>query len=231
MVGSRSRFAAACFIVLAVLPFILQTGCGRSSPPAAAVAITADLQDITADYNRATNLLGVGEWSKPVTDQTGYTLRGRLLVFNPPVYLNGGAPYHGSPPVYVELQNLTRGAARPVGVYVAADDGFEGKLLDSRGNPPTNMLVFAYSGVLRAATQCWVILPEGASARASLDDDRPGGLDSYHGYMRSSVIPPGKAFFLSGNFSPPTNHPVPPEVHLWRGKLNLPPVKISGDQL
>jgi hypothetical protein len=38
---------------------------------------------------------------------------------------------------------------------------------------------------------------------------------------------PGNAYFLSGTFSPPTNHPSPPGCHVWGGMLKLPPVKIS----
>ena len=33
-------------------------------------------------------------------------------------------------------------------------------------------------------------------------------------------------YYLSGTFSPPTNHPSPLNYHVWQGTLNLPRVKI-----
>src|SRR5262249_45820356 len=103
----------------------------------------SDLRDVTGDAGRSTNLLGVGEWSQPVTDSAGYTLRGRLLLFqqshsmetfpnSPPT------EYWRSPPVYLELQNLSPRKAKSLGVYFALQDGLVFQVRDGNGRSPTN---------------------------------------------------------------------------------------------
>ena len=56
-----------------------------------------------------TNILAAGDWSKPVGDFIGYTLRGRLLLCNSPK--NGGGA------VYVELQECSGAAGVDMEVY------------------------------------------------------------------------------------------------------------------
>src|SRR5882724_7796262 len=60
-----------------------QTGISPS-----AISNDPELSTLTADMGRSTNVIAVGEWSKPVKDAEGYVLRGRLLLFDTAHYSN-----------------------------------------------------------------------------------------------------------------------------------------------
>src|ERR1035441_102760 len=56
-----------------------------------------------------TNVLAAGDWSKPVGDFVGYTLRGRLILCD--------SPKNGDAAIYVELQECSRAAGVDMDVY------------------------------------------------------------------------------------------------------------------
>ena len=239
MVGFRFSSKAWSLLIPLLFSALLDAGYGQiiakggnSSP---------ELTNVSADMGRSTNLVGVGEWSKPVTDTAGYTLRGRLLIFDTPHFTNQPGPasaqtvWWGNAPVMLELENLTPGQAKPVGVYFALGDGFEGGLKDAAGKPVTNNNLMFFSGPISPYTrQSWLTIPADSSVRVRVDPSL-GGFSPRRDWLTlelsmgerwtiSSNSPP---YFFSGNFSPPTSHPTPPGMHVWDGFLQLPPVKLQ----
>ena len=206
-------------------------------------AITNDpeLNTSSADMGRSTNVIVVGDWSKPVKDADGYVLRGRLILYDMPHYTNqfpGAATteYWGNAPLFLELQNLSPRMDKSLGVYFALGDGLECELLDSRGGHVTNSLFVFFSGSLRPWFRSyWITVPLDGSVRLRADPQtgghspKAGGLEIELSQSQRWIIPAGdtSAYYLSGNFSPPTNHPAPPGSHVWRGKLILPPMRIT----
>jgi hypothetical protein len=213
-----------------------QTGISRST-----ITNDPELNTLTADMGRSTNVIAVGEWSEPVKDAEGYVLRGRLLLFDPPHYTNqhpAGASQElwGRAPVFLELENLSPPTKKSLAVYFAMGDGLECEMRDLRGNLLAfESGMFAFSGSIRPFTrQYWVMIPSDGSVRLHADpqgiisSQKPKGLEINFGMSPGWLIPAGdtNAYYLSGNFSPPTNHPAPPGSHAWQGKLLLPPMKI-----
>jgi hypothetical protein len=208
-------------------------GQGGSVPP--------ELTNVSADMGRSTNLVGVGEWSKPVTDAAGYTLRGRLLVFDTPHYTdnsgqsNTPTEWWGNAPVMLELENPTPGEAKPVGVYFALGDGFEGEMKDAAGKPATNNpQMYSFGPASPYARQSWITVPPDSAVRFRVDPSL-GGFSPRRDWLtielsmgeRWTIQTNSPPFFFSGTFSPPTNHPTPPGLHLWQGLLKLPAVKLQ----
>src|SRR5215510_1109971 len=95
-----------------------------------------------------TNFVSVGEWSKPVSDYYGYTLRGRLLLCQVPWRGPASTPDIG---VYLDLEEVSDFAVAPVEVLcdllaTNRSDGLlcELRYADSRAVPEGG----AYSGGL-----------------------------------------------------------------------------------
>ena len=209
-------------------------GCGsRDHSPDSGVN-APELRGLTADGGRSTNLLAVSGWSKPVTDPAGYTLRGRLLLFDTPHYLDNSGEWWGNAPVYVELQNLSPRTDKALAVYFAIGDGLEYELRDEHGKPLPRIPRVWIVGFQNPRTrQNWVTVPFDGSVRLRADpvlggfSPKPNGLDiELSTDDRWMVTPTNSACFLSGNFSPPVNHPTPPDSHVWQGKLELPAMRI-----
>jgi hypothetical protein len=215
------------------------SSCSRgnnSSNPA--TADFPELARLTADMNRSIGIIAVGDWSQPVQDAAGYTLRGRLLVFDMPHY---GDPsdvsreWWGNAPVFLELQNLTSRRDLDLAVYFALGDGLECELRDAGGKPTATTPMWFVSGPVRPwIRQQWVTVPFDGSVRLRADPQRGGFNPKPNGLIiqmsmqtRWTILAGTNDQYLSGNFSPPTNHPAPPGSHVWRGTLRLPPAIIS----
>ena len=205
------------------------------------IANDPELNTLTADMGRSTNVIAVGDWSKPVKDADGYVLRGRLLLFDTPHFTNefpgaSATEYWGNAPLFLELENLSPRCNKSLAVFFALQDGLECDLRDSRGRQVTNSLSLGFFGSSSPWFRSfWATVPLDGSVRLRADPQmgghgpKAGHLEIELSQSQRWIIPAGDpgAYYLYGNFSPPANHPAPPGSHAWQGKLMLPPMKIT----
>ena len=185
-----------------------------------------------------TNLIAAGDWSETVRDGEGFSgglfaLRGRLLVYDDS---SSNALNHAR--VYLELQHVHVSNSAwdpPVGVYFefATNNDLHFDLRDKFGKTVPEVPVATWGPV---PDPYWVTLPYESTLRLRVDmllgpDSKPNGLEIL---VPSGcwIIRPNASddFFLSATFTAPQGHPSPlsPQYyHVWKGALNLPPVKIS----
>lgn len=183
-----------------------------------------------------TNVLAVGDWSEPVRDSDGHTLRGRLLVYGAQGQNNLG--FYGHARVYLELQHPhISGWYNPMEIFYSIRDlHFEMRDGFDKPIPQENVSI-------RGPTllPCWVTLPCDSTVRLRADEallgsqSKPEGLEILV-HSGCWLIPPVATndFFFSATFSPTTNHTSfisrlakpDPQYHLWQGTLKLPKVKI-----
>ena len=175
-----------------------------------------------------TNVIATGDWSEAVSDSDGYALRGRLLVYD-----EQSAPNHAR--VYLELQHVFKGPGwwdGPLEIYfdIGRSDDLHFEMRDKLDQPVPQFPV-----VIRGPTpsSCWVTLPCDSTVRLRADiytlgpPEKPDGLEIL---VRGGcwLIRPNATndFFLSGSFTPSTDHPSSLKYHVWRGTLKLPKAKI-----
>jgi hypothetical protein len=174
----------------------------------------------------------VGEWSEPVRDADGHTLRGRLVVCD-------DRPANGSnhARVYLELEHS--GSASPMEVYHDIEGtALNLELRDGHDQPVPRKLVAVRRPMLPA---CWVTLPCDSTVRLRSDlyatslTPNPDGLLFLLGsgtWVIPTSVPadaagkPAAEFYLSGTFTPAADHPSALKYHIWQGTLKLPKVKI-----
>lgn len=176
-------------------------------------------------------VIGVGEWSEPVSDGDGYTLRGRLVVCD-----DRPASASGHARVYLELEHVFKGAwTSALEVY----HDIQGTALNLELRDGHDQPVPRKPMAIRAPSlpPTWVTLPCDATARLRADlchlstNPKPDGLQVLTG-SGNWIIPanaPANAaaeFYLSGTFTPPADHPSALKYHVWQGTLKLPKVKI-----
>jgi hypothetical protein len=77
-----------------------------------------------------TNIVAVGDWSEPVSDPAGYTLRGRLLVYDAEYYST--AKMWGYARVYLELQHTQPRKGDSTVVYRLRSNGEIYPLMQTR---------------------------------------------------------------------------------------------------
>jgi hypothetical protein len=166
----------------------------------------------------------VGEWSEPVGDGDGHTLRGRLVVCDD---RPANASNHAR--VYLELEH--GGSALPMEVYHDIEStALNLELRDGHDQLAPRKLVAVRRPSL---PPCWVTLPCDSTVRLRSDlyavslTPKPDGLLLMLG-SGTWVIPTNAAgeFYLSGTFTPPADHPSALKYHIWQGTLKLPKVKI-----
>lgn len=176
-----------------------------------------------------TNVVAIGNWSEPVTDEDGYTLRGRLLIYDAE-YISRSKMW-GHARIYLELQQpLTLVWYSPAEVYFDVAHSLHFEMRDG-----LNKRIIPESPPLGSFTPnpCWVTVPCDSILRLRADPgwgtaSKPNGLSILVQPHDLWNIRPGSAndYFLSATFSPKTNHPSALGYHVWQGTLELPRVKL-----
>ena len=173
-----------------------------------------------------TNSIAIGNWSETVADKDGYLLRGRLLVYDAEGLNKYGIWQFAR--VYMELQHVgVRGF--PMEFYVDDMKCLNFELHDALGRPAPGYWAFTSRTVPEPFT---VTLPGDSILRLRVDRElgstkKPDGLMIGVNGGDWAIRPDAtNDYFLSATFSPPTNHIVSGNNHLWRGMLKLPGLKI-----
>jgi hypothetical protein len=193
-----------------------------------AIALFLLLPSVGCGFRQTdTNVIAVGAWSEPVSDSDGRTLRGRLLVYD-----EQSAPNHAR--IYLELQHVFKSAwSNPLEIYfdIGLSNDLHFEMRDQLDQPVPRFPVRIRGP---APSPCWVTLSCDSTVRLRADTytlgppSKPDGLEIL---VRGGcwLIGPNATndFFLSGSFTPSTDHPSPLQYHVWRGTLKLPKVKVS----
>ena len=182
---------------------------------------------ITAEQPHAV-VTSAGEWSEPVSDGDGHTLRGRLVICDDRM---ASGSNHAR--VYLELEHAIKGGfTSPIEVYydINGSSTLNLELHDGR-----DQLVPQKPMSMRGPTlpACWVTLPCDATVRLRSDlyayslTPNPDGLLLMLG-SGTWIIPTSATgeFYLSGTFTPPADHPSALKYDIWHGTLKLPKVKV-----
>jgi hypothetical protein len=177
-----------------------------------------------------TNVVAIGDWSEPVSDHAGYTLRGRLLIYDAEFYSR--IKMWGHARIYLELQHICADVWRnPTEICFRMSAGLHFEMRDGLDKPIRykSPPIDAYVN----ANPYWVTLPCESTVRVRADpglcsdSTKPDGLSILVGPDCLWDIRPGATndYYLSATFTPVTNHPSSLNYHVWQGTLNLPKVK------
>ena len=189
-----------------------------------------------------TDIIAAGDWSKPVADSLGYTLRDRLLLCD--------SPKNNDASVYLELQECASNWGGCLDVYCNMKPTVAlGGHPDAQGREHIEKAATVWE--LRGASDklvpesggefsggapgaAWIVLPCDSTVR--LRASVYGGGRSKDGSLcifflsNRWVIPANStnSYYLSCTFTvePPTNHVALPEHHVWQGTLTLPKMKM-----
>ena len=179
-------------------------------------------------------VLAVGEWSKPVKDDRGYAIRGRLVLCEKP-----SGDKLCETPLYIELQDASEFIGGDLRLYCAmgrhdfraeAKEGLACELKDEAGRVVESQSFPFGGGVPKSQ---WISLPSDSTIRLRATP---------FGIRRESAITlcphlgsqwvigqdDAKAYFLSGTFTiaPPKDAEESTTEHVWRGTIDLPAMKI-----
>lgn len=178
--------------------------------------------------------IAVGEWSKPVTDNRGAALRGRLVLAE-----KKRGDDRREVAVYIELQDASQAVGRSMQLF--CDLGrhdfrpeYKGGLrceMHDKDKRPVAGTGFPFSGAVPASQ--WMTLPSDGTIRLRAS---PFGI---HRQKALAIAPQldklwvigeddPNEYFLSGAFTiDPANDRNPPsDEHVWRGTIVLPGVRI-----
>ena len=183
----------------------------------------------------APEVIAAGEWSKPVADNRGTALRGRLVLGEKVV-----GPERREVAVYVELQDASEAIGSPIRVFCDLGrhdfrpeyrNGLHCELRDKHGKPVRSEPI-AFGGAVPLSE--WVSLPPDATIRlrsSPFGIHRPGARAICPHLDVLWVIPDNDPdeYQLRGTFTviPPTEDP-PVDARSWRGTLELPPLRVTG---
>lgn len=204
----------------------------------ALIAILVTAYGSPAQGKDGPEILAAGAWSKPVADSRGYALRGRLVVG-----LKPRSDGRRETPVYVELQDASDFIGGPMLLYceMGRHDfrpeykrGLQCELLD-KDDKPVKSTPFPFGGAVPQSQ--WVSLPIDGTIRLRAT---PFGIHREKGIALAPhlaslwVIGEDDAgeYSLSGTFGiDPADDITPPSKdHVWRGRIELPPVKVTSRQ-
>lgn len=179
-------------------------------------------------------VIAEGEWSKPVADNRGRALRGRLVLGEQRI-----SAERREIVVYVELQDASKAIGNTMRLFcdMGRHDfrpeykgGLRCELRDKDGKPvKSTPFPFGGGGVPKSE---WVNLPPDATIRLRATPfgiHRPGAMAICPDLATLWVIGDDDAneYGLSGTFTidPPADGAAG-EEHVWRGTIELPAVKI-----
>jgi hypothetical protein len=112
-----------------------------------------------------TNAIATGDWSKPVIASRGYTLRGRLLIYEGEGQYPSGVWAHRR--VYLELQQVTKsGLRQPIEVYFDLHHSLHFEMRDS-SDKPTRLAGLGTAGPF--PRPYWIVLPYDSTVRLRAD--------------------------------------------------------------
>jgi hypothetical protein len=177
-----------------------------------------------------TNVLALGNWSGPVSNEYGCKLRGRLAMCAYPDHR--GHANRVDLGVYVELQEYSDSLHGDVHVYCDFTKGLKCEVADANGRPPEPVGI-GYNG--GAPGSQWISLPPFASIRLRANVFaggrlRDGGLGLWFTGAGGWTIKPAdtNTYFLSATLTvtPPPNTNSFNHTQIWSGTLNLPQMKI-----
>ena len=184
-------------------------------------------------------LVAAGAWSKPVTDNEGFSLRGRLVLYEKRL-----SPERRDTVVYVELQDASEGASRPVQLFadLGRNDfrpeykpGLHCTLLD-KDRKPVKTEIFPFGGAVPRSQ--WVVLPSDSMLRLRASPWgvwRPNARAICPHLGALWVIPNDdlREYTLAGTFAaevPKDRKPITDD-HVWSGTLELPPARIANEPM
>jgi hypothetical protein len=180
-------------------------------------------------------VIAEGEWSKPVADNRGRAVRGRLVLCE-----KRFSAERREVAVYVELQEASQAIGRTLKLFCDLGrydfrseykGGLRCELRDKKGNPVKSS-PFPFSGAVPASE--WMSLPPDATIRLRASPfgiHRPGAMALAPDVATLWMIGDDDAneYRLSGTFTidPAADRVAPAEAEqVWRGTIELPAVKI-----
>jgi hypothetical protein len=179
-------------------------------------------------------VIAEGDWSKPVADTRGYSVRGRLVLCE-----KARSDDRREVAVYVELQDANEFIGGSMRIFCDFGNtdfrpeyqgGLRCELVD-KDKTPVLSKPFAFSGAVPASE--WVTLPADATIRLRAS---PFGIHQ----LKAMAISPQlsqlwviadddhKEYFMSGTFKvdPDAGRRTIEDPHIWRGTIVLPTVRI-----
>ncbi len=175
-----------------------------------------------------------GEWSRPVVDEGGYAVQGRLILCEKLVSQDRREVV-----LYVELRDATSSVGRSMRLYCDMGrtdfrpENRSGLLceLKDRSNRAVESAAIAFSGAVPLSQ--WVTLPSDATIRLRAS---PFGIHRSQGMAVSPYLgtvwviddDDSNEYSLSGTFAiiPPKNSVSPSDDYVWTGTIDLPPIRI-----
>lgn len=180
-------------------------------------------------------VIAIGEWSKPVTDRSGYAIRGRLVLCEKP-----RDDKLRETPLYIELQDASERIGNDMRLYcdLGKQDfrpeykgGLNCELKDEHGKIVESQSFPFGGGVPKSQ---WVTLPVDGSMRLRATPfgiRREQAISICPHLNKLWVIGPDdtQTYSLSGTFTidPPQDADEASKAHIWRGVIDLPPMKIA----
>ena len=183
-------------------------------------------------------LIAAGEWSKPVDDNRGYAVRGRLVLCEKRL-----GDDRREVAVYVELQDASKAIGQGMQLFCEMGKSdlrpeYKGGLqceMHDKDQRLVNHTGYSFGG--RTPTSEWVRLPSDATIRLRAS---PFGV---HRAKAMAITPHlGKLwvigdddpneYFLSGTFTvaPADDRIEKNDEHIWRGAIVLPAVRIANQR-
>jgi hypothetical protein len=185
-------------------------------------------------------IIAAGEWSKPVADNRGCAVRGRLVVGEKPADEDQVRARGRTIVVYVELQDASDFVGNSLRIFCEMGKhdfrpeykpGLQCEMRDTEQRlvPTTG---FPFGGAVPKSE--WVTLPADGTIRVRATPfgiRRPGGW-AISPHLNSLWVigdDDPKEYFLSGTFTvAPADDQIPAgEEHVWRGSIVLPPARIQ----
>jgi hypothetical protein len=195
-----------------------------------------DVPPTRIDLPRDSTTIAIGPWSKPVTDDRGYAVRGRLVLCEKRV-----ADQRDEVVMYVELQDASEHVRNSMRLYCEMGKSdlrpeYKGGLqceLRDKNHRLVEPQSYPFGGASPRSE--WVTLPADAAIRLRASPfgvHRLGAMAITPHLNKLWVIADDDAneYFLAGTFTvAPADEPDSPgKEHVWRGTIELPPVRIAG---